>query len=230
MKRSILLMTIFAGVALAQTKTPDIVLYGISEVKPEMVHEWYAAQTALRDVFRNGGQEFRYVYAPVFATKYITITPIPDLSQWDEGIPVQKMMGGEAFEKWATQARKGYTSLTRVAARFTGLAIRDAPGGTLPILVLTRSIVDPDRTAEFEARLKDVVMPALRKAGVKRMTVRRVIFGGAPTEYFITRSHSRMAEADRANEVVRQLPRKPGLVLSSERTVYRLYQPASFTK
>lgn len=226
------LLVLFAGLAMAQSKLPDLVGIVMTEVNPSMTDDWIGSQSAVRDAYRKAGQPFRLLYAPVFATRYLSVTPISDLSQYDAGLPVQKMMGDEAYKKWVAQARKGSSSLTRLVLRANqNLTIQDAPMGTLPMLVLTRTRVAPDRVAEFEARLKDVVIPAYRKAGVKRMVVSRVAYGGAPNEYFTFRSHAGLAEAEKISQVQSQLvPNKPGIILSQERLVYRLNRDVSFVK
>ncbi len=144
---------------------------------------------------------------------------------------VRTMMGEAAYQKWVQQYTRTISRAVRVVVkRVPDLSIEDAPRGTLPVLMMQRTRVAFDRRAEFEARLRNTVIPAMRKAGVKRMIVSRVLFGGPSNEYIITRSHNGLVEADKANQVIMSLPLAAGLVLSNERSVFRVSPGMSFSQ
>src|SRR5258708_36564652 len=60
------------------------------------------------------------------------------------------------------------------------------PAGPPELIRIARSRVRPDKTAEFEAIVKDELLPAHRKAGSKSFSVRRVRFGGPTNDYYVS--------------------------------------------
>lgn len=56
-----------------------------------------------------------------------------------------------------------------------------------PVIVrFARSRIRPDKVAEFEALVKNELLPANRKAGSKSFTIRRVRFGGPTNDYYLS--------------------------------------------
>lgn len=230
--KTLLILAAAASLASAQPKTPDMAVFVFTDVIPSMTADYQAASVAIRDTYKKNGVPFYLSYDRLFAgTRTLSVTPLSDLSSRDNGTPIRKMMGEEAYQKWVPQFRRTHSGNEFVVVRTVpNTSIQDAPIGSLPVVVVTRTRVAPDRRAEYEARIRDVTIPALKKAGAKRYVLTRVMFGGGSNEYITVRSHNGLVEADKANQVIASAPPAAGLVLSSERMVYRINPQLSYAQ
>jgi hypothetical protein len=233
--KPILLIAALAGLATAQPKLPELAVLSITDVIPSKLVEYQAGLATVRDAYKKAGSPVFLGYNRVFGgANVLSVRTLNDLSSFNDGPSgfLIKSMGEAAYRKFFAQYSQTFTGTRNLLIRpVAGLNIQDAPTGSLPLLVLTRSIVASGRAAEFEARLRDVVMPAMKKAGVKRYVVTRVVFGGGMTEYVIFRGHNSLVDAEKANDLVAKLaPAPAGLVTSAERTVYRIDPKTSYSE
>ena len=234
MKLAALVFT--AGLAFAQSKgdaMPDYIHVTLNQVKPDSVAAWQQNSAALRDVYKKNGYTFRLQFSPLYGTNnYLNVVPAKSVTEMDEGLPVEKMMGKAAYDKWLPEYRKTVDSgLVRLMLKSVPeLQIRDAQRMTASLAGMTRVIVAPGRAAEYEARVKNFLLPAFRKAGIKRASVWRVLFGGTSAEYVIFSQYSSLADAEKVIQSVAQNPAPAGLVISSERSMYRLNRELSYTQ
>jgi hypothetical protein len=230
------ILAVSAMPAFAQPKgeqLPEFVVLTYSDIKPESTDNWYRSQATLSEALRKAGFMFRNVNAPVFGdNRFMSVTPMASITEFDQGLPTERAMGKPAYDKWAMEVRKMSNSqVTRVLLkRLPDLAILDAPRGSLPLSVVTRTRVAPDRAADYVARIKNDVLPTQRKSGVKRSSFWRVIAGGGSNEFISFSGYSSLADAERQIQAIAQRPPAAGVVLSTERTVYRVHRESSFTK
>jgi quinol monooxygenase YgiN len=87
------------------------------------------------------------------------------------------------------------SSTTLVEELLPELSMSTSPGEAPKIIRLARSRIRPDKTAEFEAIVKNELLPGQRKAGSKSFTVRRVRFGGPTNDYYISTRMDGWADA-----------------------------------
>lgn len=225
-----------AGLALAQSKgdaIPDYVHVTFSTVKPDSVNAWQQSMAVLRDLYKKNGYAFRLQFAPLYGTnRYFSVAPAKSVTEFDQGQPIEKMMGKAAYDKWSAEYRKTMEQgIVRLMLKsIPGLQIRDASRMSAPLSGMSRIRVAPGRAAEYEARAKNVLFPAYRKAGVKRASVWRVLFGAAGTEFVTFAQYSSLAEAEKVVQLLDQTPAPAGLILSSERSIYRLNPELSYTQ
>jgi antibiotic biosynthesis monooxygenase (ABM) superfamily enzyme len=112
------------------------------------------------------------------------------------------------------------------------------PDGPPELIRLARNRVRPDKTAEFEAIIKDELLPAHRKAGSKAFTVRRVRFGGPGNDYYmstrldgwadVATDSIRKAMGDEAYK--RMVAKLTAITISRELNVYRFRADLSYDK
>ncbi|MFN7939858.1 MAG: hypothetical protein U0R19_41405 [Bryobacteraceae bacterium] len=219
--------------AAAQTAPPELVAMIFATVRPEMTALYETQSMAVLDAYQKTGAQYRMNYKPLFGNGflYLSTMPVRDMADWENGTDVEKRMGAAAYQKWLPEYRKSVSGTTRLLVRpVADSAIRDVPVGSMPIVVVQRIRVEFGRRAEFEARSKNSVVPALKKAGVKRYVLSRVVFGGGANEYVSVRLHASLADAEKGNQAVTSVPMPAGLVLSSERMVFRVNARTSFSK
>ncbi len=229
-----LLLLVLAGLAPAQSKPASMVNLTFVDVEPSMMEHYEAQTAAVAEAYKKTGAAFRLNYRPLFGSRltYLSVVPVTDMTRWEQtGGELEHRMGPEAFRTWLPEYRKTTRGSARILIRtIQENTILDAKAGSLPILILTRTRVDFSRRAEYESRNKTVVIPAMKKAGVKRYILSRAVFGGANNEYFSARLHASLAEAETVNQMISHLPIAAGLIQSSERFVYRINPKTSFSK
>ncbi len=116
MKR-LCLLAAMSGVLLAQPKDPDTVVMIFSDVIPSMTAEFAASNAALLETYKKNALPFRLGYVPLFGSQHLTITPIKDLSLWDNGPMVRTMMGEAAYQKWVQQYTRTISRADRIVVR-----------------------------------------------------------------------------------------------------------------
>lgn len=234
MKTAIFAMS--AMLACAQPKgeqLPEFLVLTYSDIKPDSIDNWYRSQASLSDALRKAGTLFRIVNTPVFGdNRLLSVAPMAAITDFDQSLPTERAMGKAAYEKWRTELRKMSNSqVTRVVVkRLPDLHISDAPRGSSPLALIVRTRVAPGRNADYVARIKNDILPTQRKSGVKRASFWSVLVGGGNNEFVNFSSYTSLADAERQFQAIAQKPPAPGLVLSSERTLYRLHRESSFTK
>lgn len=228
-----LLLLILAGFASAQPKLADMAVLIFTEVAPTMVEQYQTHAATVSDAYKKAGLPFRMHYQSLFGRglSFLSTIPVTEMASWESGTDLEKRMGTAAYQKWLPEYRKTITGATRLFVRpIPENTIQDTPVGSLPIMVMQRTRVEFSRRSEFETRNRTLVIPALKKAGVKRYVLSRVVFGGHSNEYITARLHAGLADAEKANQVIAGIPIPAGLVLSSERTMYRVNPKASFAQ
>ncbi|MBS1824776.1 MAG: hypothetical protein JST93_05610 [Acidobacteria bacterium] len=231
--KSVFLFFGLTALAAAQPALPELVAMLFAQVRPEMTAQYDAQGLAVRDAYQKTGAQYRMNYRPLFGNtfQYLSTMPVRDVADWENGSDLEKRMGAAAYQKWLPEYRKTISGTARLLVRpIADSSIRDMPVGSLPFVVVQRIRVEFSRRAEFEARSKNAVVPALKKAGVKRYVLSRVVFGGGANEYVSVRMHGSLADAEKGNQVVSGIPIPAGLVLSSERMVFRVNAKTSFSQ
>jgi hypothetical protein len=229
-------LLLIALAACAQPKgiaTPELVLLTFLDVKQEATESWLANQKAFADAARKGGIAFRLLSEPVAGdTRYYSAVPLSSMADLDRGTPIQNVMEKGAYDKLVAEARRttNRRAYNLVLKLVPGATIEEVPRGSLPLTVMTRTRVAADRAAEYENRIKNVLLPNLRKAGVKRASFWRIVLGGGSAEFASISGFTSLADAEKARLVTAQTPPAPGLVLSTERAAYRLRPELSYTQ
>ncbi len=232
MRNMLMLFAALAATGFGQTKVPDMVAIVYTDVIPARTAENEAGLAKIRDAYKKAEYPFYLNLTRLFAgPQAVSISPVSDLASREQGVPLGKLMGEAEYQRFLGEYRQTHTGSHFLLVRtMPHLTIQDAPIGSLPVVVMQRTKVAFDRRAEFESRLRETIIPALKKAGVKRLVASRVMFGGASNEYVMVRSHAGLADAEKASEVIGRFPPAPGLVLSSDRMVYRINPALSFAE
>jgi len=97
-----------------------------------------------------------------------------------------------------------WTLIAMVSAYTGPLHARAAAGARSTTLLSTRYTLKPDHVSQWLQLEKDQVLPALKKAGVKHLTVFETVLGDAP-EYTTVRTLEGFGEFDAPDPLVRAL-------------------------
>ena len=246
--RSLALMAAAVGVAVtasarlvAQQPAVQASSVTVVQVRPEAVDAWrdfQAKQTvpALKKAGITQRDVWESIYGP--AGQYRIVQPIVKYADRDnpQG-PVARALGEAAARTYNEALRKMQASaVTTTITSIADVSYNANPTAIYPVLVLTRYHVAPGRAADFRAYL-DERAAAVKKGQPKRDLVSRVAFGGDNNEFRIASFESNFAALDGesalqrgagAEGVAKLTAKMIGVVLSTDRTVWRHVEALSF--
>jgi hypothetical protein len=213
---AVLCLTLFAApgvVSLAQGQAPpqrQWLMITVVHVKPEMLTDYmnFQKNEAIPTLQKGGVKERSAWQEAAFgeAFQYVFITPIDSLAQFDGDSPVQKALGKEGAEAYLAKARTfvssvhTYGSLTRPDLSYVPEMM-----GAPKLAVITTVNIAPGRRTQFEKLLKDEVVPAMKKAGVKGFFVSQTAFGGDGNAYASLALYDNFAEIGKGSPLTRAL-------------------------
>jgi hypothetical protein len=170
------------------------------QVKPERITEFEDVERQVAASFRKaGGDYYRVVFRDAIGNgQYMVVTPLSKFGDRDSPSPYSKMTTeqerasrgarlSQCIEHTQTTIEKSYEDLTITTP---GVA------GPLPLLRLTRFRIKPGKGDEYLAALKNDLVPALRKMGVKSYRVRQVLWGGNTNDYTSSSGFEKWGELD----------------------------------
>lgn len=236
-------VTIVAPAASGQTPPAgQLVVLSTIDVTPDRYAEFGALQAEAMAAQRTGGQPWRETWhVGTFGRPYRVSVLRPMTAYAELDGPSFTVRGGGAGQAASINER----ARRMIAGQhITALRMRPDLGyGTRPavmqVAVLTTMTVAPGRHAEFEAIVRDVVVPALKKAGEPYLGLSQVVMGGNPNEYVAWTLYDSFADVDaKGDPVLRALgpqafasyrERLSGIVTAEERTLLRFNAALSFS-
>lgn len=232
--------------AVADAPKSEWMSVAVVRVKPDMVAEWQDLQKKIVNPgLKKAGVKERGVFATaVFgeAFEYVILTPITNMSQYDEPMaPLRKALGEDDFRDYQTKVRRCIVStrttgiMTRPDLSYLG---RTASMSGPPKLVVVNSIsVLPGRAAAFESFIKSEVLPVMKKADVIGYFVNQTVFGGDVNEYTTVVFQDSFADIGKGSPFLRVLgpegaarlsARTAALISRQERMIARYNSELSF--
>lgn len=235
---------VFAAVSLASPSAqtppaapPALLVLSVIDVKPDMFAEFGEVQAQAMKAQRAGGQRWRETWnVATFGQPYRVgvLHPLSSFAELDGQSFTVKGAGAEEARAISERARRMI-----VAQRIYALRPRPDLGfGTRPstmnLAVLTTVTVAPGRTADYEALIRNDVIPAYKKAGETYLAMAQVALGGNPAEYLAFTLYDDFASLQKGNPILRGLgpeafaafrQRLAGLLVREEHDVVR-YNPA----
>ena len=217
MKKLRLLATWLAGAsalsinAPAQTPAPpapQLVFVARVQVKPDRVQEWLDIEKQYSEAYKKGGGAFRYVYQNRAGNpfEYMIAANVGTYAVLDEKSAYAK--GTTEVELARMQARRNqcvesvHTTFERT---IPGLGIPAPAGAVRKLFRLTRINVRSGMDLQYLAIMKDEYLPALKKAGVTSLLVRRVEWGGSRNQFTLIGRHEKYAELDEGSVLTKAL-------------------------
>ena len=186
-------------------------LVNIVTLKPDMVADWVEFQkTQTIPMQKKGGMKDRDVWqsgAPFGdGFTYAVITPIAKFVDYDQPPLLVRTLGAEAARAYNEKLRKMIVSTKTYAMQDRAeLSIPPAPNAKIVGGVLTETTIVSGHAAQYEAYIKDELMPTLKKGNVTGFFVGRTIFGGDANVYTTVQLFDSFGEIDKGPAATRVL-------------------------
>jgi hypothetical protein len=240
------LLCVALVVTAARAQTPgtgqgQLLVLSVIDVKPDMYAEFGEVQADAMAGQRKGGQAWRETWHVVtFGHPYRVrvMRPLANYAELDGQSFTIKGVGAEQALAINERARRMIDSQQIYALRARAdLGYGERPA-TMNLAVMTTITVAPGRHTEFEAIVRDEVIPAFKKAGETYMGVSQVVLGGDANRYIVFNLYDGFADVDKKGDpTLRALgpegfakyrQRLAGIVTREEREVLRLNPALSF--
>lgn len=213
----------------------------IVHVKPDMVSDYedFVKKESI-PAQKKGGIKWRATWQTAGfgeGFEYVIVTPIENFAQFDGQSAITKALGQEGMRAFTAKQRKFITSVHTYAAierpdlSFQGEMAEPKLG------VVTITHVVPGHIQEYENIIRNDVVPAMKKAGVRGFFVSQTVFGGNANEFVAVTLYDSFADLDKGSPLVRALGQEgfnkllqkgAGIIASQERVVARYNADLSF--
>jgi len=220
----LLIVLSLAVPAQVREEIPDYIILTVTTLQPGAFQDYAALQRELVPTRKKINAWYGQYNQLFGAQAQVSIAPT-SLADYDQ-TPSRfaAAMGEAGMSRFQSRVGNSVAGNQRYLLRTNKeLRISDAARQELPILVLSRVRVTAGRDAEFQDYIKTTVIPAFRKAGVRRYSIARVYAGAGVNDYFSFRAHAKVADTD-----VPPAAPKPGLSTFIDRTILRLNRDTSF--
>jgi hypothetical protein len=197
-------------------------LVNIVTLKPDMAAEWVEFQKSQTiPAQQHAGVTMRATWqvgAPFGeGFTYAIVTPISKFADFDQPPLIMRTLGADA-------ARAYNEKLRRMIDHQRTLGIQDRaelsiqPPATAKIVgaVLTNVVVVNGHAAQYEAYIKDDLLPVLKRGNVLGYLVARTVFGGDANEYATVQFFDSFAEIDKGPLPTRVLGAGPATALTAK--------------
>lgn len=219
----------------------QLLVLSVIDVKPEMFADFGALQAEAMAAQRKGGQPWRDTWhVATFGHPYrvAVVRPLASFAELDGPSFATRGVGAEQATAINDRARRMIAAQQIYALRARpDLSLGERPA-VMRVAAATTVTVAPGRAAEFEAIVKDVVLPAFRKAGEAYLSVSQVVVGGEANQYVALNLYDGMADVDtKGDPVLRGLgadgyaayrQRLTGIVLAEDRQLLRFNEALSY--
>src|SRR5262245_59006083 len=180
-----------AGGASQQGAAParSWLLVNVVTLKPDMVNDWIEFQkTQTIPMQKKGGMKDRDVWqagAPFGeGFTYAVLTPITKFVDYDQPPLVVRTLGAEGARAYNDKLRHMVASQRAYAIPDRAeLSIPRGPNTKFIARILTETTIVNGHAAQYEAYIKDELVPTLKKGNVPGFLVSRTIFGGDANVY-----------------------------------------------
>ena len=220
---------------------PEMLEITIYKIKPDMVPEWEAlVKSALPALKKAGVPVVSFWHTAMFGVdEWVAAVPIGKFAQFDGPSPFVRGLGEAGAMQLHAMAVKCFAERPRSYAMRARMDLSiEGPMNEPPaIAVLTTAHVAYGKGPEFEAFLKNDVVPALKKAGITQYWVHQTVLGGDVNEWNSLTLYKNFADLDGPPPLVKALGQEgadrlaakgAGIVLSLERKVLRYRADLSY--
>jgi len=163
-----------------------------------MTADFREMQAAINEAFKKEGIPWRAVWTTaVFGEQgFVVAFPVGKMERYDSPNPVRKAMNDADYARYTQK-------MNRIVASSHSVLVRTRPdlgissGRATPSrAVVTTVVVEPGKGAAFEAFVKNQLMPAWQKGGMKDVWVDQTLMGSASTEYTFLYLFDKWAEME----------------------------------
>jgi hypothetical protein len=237
------LVLALTATAAAQTPAPPagpLLILSIIDVKPDMFAEFGDLQGQTMEAQRKGGLAWRETWnVAQFGLPYRVgvLRPLTSFSELDGQPATVKGAGAEQARVINERARRMI-----VAQQIHALRVRPDLGygnrDTAPAMVVLSTItVAPGRNPDFEAIVKNDIIPGHKDGGAPYLAASQVVLGGNTNQYLFMTPYADFASLQEGNPVLRGLgperfarftQKLAGVVLEVDQQVMRFNPALSF--
>ncbi|MDP1571956.1 MAG: hypothetical protein Q8L86_18315 [Vicinamibacterales bacterium] len=215
----------------------DLMLLSVIDFKPDQFTEFGELQAQTMAAQQKGGQAWRETWnVATFGHPYrvYVLRPLTGFAELDGQSFTVKGAGAEQARMINEKARGMITGQQIFALRTRPDLGYGSRPSTPSVSVMTTIGVAPGRNAEFEAVVRDMVIPAYKKAGETSLAIAQVGLGGDSNQYVVFTHYSNFAALANGHPILRALgpdgyaayrQRIAGIVTLESHTVVR-YNPA----
>ena len=210
--RRMMLIAALASLAapLSAQTVPQPLLVQVARVnvKPDRVQEWLEIEKQYSEAYKKGGGTFRYVYRNSAGNpfEYMVTSGVANYANLDEKSPYAKGMTDGEFARIQARRNQCVDSVRTTYERtIPELGIQAPAGSVRKIFRVTRIAVRSGMDDQYLAIMKNEYLPALKKAGVKSLLVRRVEWGGSRNMFTVLGRHDKFAELDEGSVLTKEL-------------------------
>jgi hypothetical protein len=180
-------------------------------VKRETAAEWREFQKSQSiPLQQRGGMKMRDTWASGApfgdGSTFVLVTEIEKFADYDQPPLPQRLLTGEALRTYqGTNQRLVMSNHMYAVQSRPELSIPPAAGATIMGAILTETTVVNGHADQYEAYLKNDLVPVLKKGNVLGYDVGRTVFGGNANEYHTLQYFDSYAEIDKGPVPVRVL-------------------------
>ncbi len=204
-------------------------------VKPDHLGDFVSAVKDYNETLKKveGFRAIRVFSSITGPNEFLVVREYGQWSELDRG-PVERNMNTNGDLARANMRIQNCTteSSAMITESLPGLSLPRNGQAPPAMLRVARSRIRPDKIAEWQAVIKDEMLPAQTKAGVKVFGVSQVRFGAPTNDYYVVSAIEKWADAGKnglreamgADAYQRMVAKLTALTLSREINVYR-YRP-----
>jgi hypothetical protein len=224
------------------TPAPVRLSVQIVNVKPDSLTEWLALQQnetipALKKIKAPPREAWTTsIFGEAF--EYFFSQPLDKFAAYDnpEG-PIVRAIGAEAARTYNEKLRKMIISQRMIAITIFPESIVPPPSYVPKFMILNFAYAVPGRAADYDAYLRNDLLPVIRKAKPTGYVMSRTLHGGDANEFVTARYLEKMADLDGPNlqtqaigaEAAAKMGAKTvGMLQRQERRIYRFVPNLSF--
>jgi hypothetical protein len=192
-----------AAAAMQQPPPRSWYSVNIVTVKRESVAEWREFQkTQTIPMQQKGGVKQRDTYqsgAPFGdGNTFAIVTPIDKFEDYDKPPLVARVLSGDALQAYQKK-NASLTESNRMFAIQDRVELSIAPASTAKIagIILTDVTVTIGHEQQYEAYLRNDLLPVLKKGNVPGYLVSRTVFGGNASEYHTAQLFESYSDIDK---------------------------------
>ena len=242
---SVVLWSLLPGTLNGQaSQPPQRISITIAQVKPDALDAHIAlVKNEGIPAEKKAGVPWRITYRPVFGEPYtfVTVRPVANFAQYDQPPALTRALGAEGAQKFLAKVRAGIVSQrVLIQTMQPQLSINSGNTALENLLVVSEYTLLPGKGSAFNDMAASMVLPALKKNGVKDFWLYQTTFGGPQTRT-VVRPIASFADLDRGVTVTAELTRAEGadaaaklnehagsIIESIEVTVLRLVPEMSY--
>lgn len=191
-------------------------------LKPEMVPEWIEFQKSqVMPMQQRGGVKDRDVWqsgAPFGeGFTYAIVAPIAKFADFDQPPLAIRVLGSDGGRAFQEKNRKLVASAVTYGVQDRAeLSIAPAPAAKFVGAILQDVTVVGGHADQYEAYVKNDLLPVLKKGNVPGYLVSRTVFGGNANEYHTVQLFDSFGEIDKGPVAMRVLGAAPAQALTAK--------------